>query len=173
MLTATLALTLSLTAPVQADPPKITLRMPDTAVTAGSMVRASIELEFAPGLHGYQNPPSEDYMIPVSIEVSEESPLAGAWIAYPRGKEAIAGGETKPVLTYSGKVSIPVTFRAGATAGKQTVSFVVGYQQCNETTCFAPSRKTMTAEFDVVTADGTATRRMGADLARLARQVAQ
>ncbi|HTQ10393.1 MAG TPA: hypothetical protein VMI31_10005, partial [Fimbriimonadaceae bacterium] len=52
----------------QGTPATVKVTLPKTA-KAGSTVKGIVEVTFADGMHGYQNPPTEDYMIPVKLTV--------------------------------------------------------------------------------------------------------
>ncbi len=134
-------------ASLQNEAPKATLAIEPGTVVAGSLVKAVVTLTFAPGLHGYQNPPSEDYMIPIAIKgVEGGSQLS---VRYPKGEPATVGGEASPVMTYAGRIEIPVLVRVPSQTGDQTVKVSIGYQLCNEQACFPPGTVVATSRFNV------------------------
>ncbi|MBI3721177.1 MAG: thioredoxin family protein [Fimbriimonas ginsengisoli] len=108
-----------------------------TKVKPRAVATGVAKITFAPGLHGYQNPPSESYLIPVGLKIDPPFTLAG--VKYPAGVDATVGGADKPVKTYSGTIAIPFSFRAPQSGGKQPLRLRVTYQQCDETTCYPPS----------------------------------
>ncbi|MEZ5162825.1 MAG: hypothetical protein R2688_03545 [Fimbriimonadaceae bacterium] len=134
-LTSLLAATVLNTA--QADAPTVSLTLNSPEAEAGQLVPGTVTVTFAPGLHGYQNPPSEDYMIPVAVSAGSEASKV-LLISYPDGVPATVGGETKPAMTYEGTVEIPVLVRIPSEAGEQIVSVMKpgGISEMNESACF-------------------------------------
>lgn len=130
-----------------AEAPKAKLTLPETEVVAGSLVKGTVSLTFAPGLHGYQNPPSEDYMIPVEIKSVEGATKLS--VRYPAGHPAAVGGELDPVMTYSGTVEIPVLVRIPEVKGSYEFKIAVGYQQCNDQACYPPGTVSVTGAVNV------------------------
>lgn len=137
---------LTLLAPAQAAAPEIIVKLASDSGIAGGPVRGTATLIFAPGLHGYQNPPSQDYQIPVALSVGEEA-FMPVKIKYPIGEDHTVGGETEASRTYSGTVVIPFVLKSPAKPGKHTISVKVRYQQCTDSMCFAPKTSTQTVEF--------------------------
>src|SRR5947209_4781738 len=80
--------------------PRASLGIVSVKPKPGSKVKAMLTLTFGEGLHAYQNPPSEDYMIPVTVKSSSSSGVSLVKVAYPVGRDEIVGGETKPVKVY-------------------------------------------------------------------------
>lgn len=131
----------------QNEAPKVKLEIESGPVVAGGLAKAVVSLTFAPGLHGYQNPPSEDYMIPVEVKSVDGGVKYS--VRYPKGEPAVVGGETSPVMTYHGTVKIPVFIRVPQKTGKQPVKVSVGYQQCTDQACFPPGTVTAVGELEV------------------------
>ena len=149
----------------QSEAPNATLTIPEQPMVAGSIVRAVVELQFAPGLHAYQNPPSLEYQIPVTVSSSTANLLL---VRYPAGEPAAIGGDPKPSMTYAGDVRIPVLVRLPRKAGEQAVKVSVRYQQCNDSSCFPPGTVTATAMVRVAASSKTVASQRGADLVALA-----
>lgn len=105
---------------------------------AGTQVKGTIEVTFSEGLHGYQNPPSDEYQIPVKVSVDTKGFVLGK-PAYPKGVMKIMGGDTKPAAIYEGTIKIPVTVTLPKKPGSAAIKFTVNYQQCNDQSCFPPS----------------------------------
>ncbi len=118
--------------------PKAQLKLDKACAVAGSTLKGKIILTFADGLHGYQNPPSEDYQIPTKIEAAKGTTLLKA--LYPKGEPFLMAGEQKPAMVYQGRVEIPVEIKVPAKAGKHTIKLTVNYQQCNDSSCFPPGK---------------------------------
>lgn len=130
-------------------PPKVSVKVLNAKAKPGEKVKATLTVGFGSGLHAYQNPPSESYMIPVTV-TSKGVSLVKA--AYPKGVDAAVGGDTKPVKVYEGTVQIPILLLAPAKPGTYSAALTVRYQQCNATSCFPPGTVAANANFSVVTA---------------------
>lgn len=128
--------------------PEVKLVFPASA-KAGQKVQGTIEITFAEGLHGYQNPPSEAYQIPVKVSLDTKG-YKLVKVAYPKGIAKATGGETKPSNVYEGTIRIPVTVEMPKKPGAAVFKLTISYQQCNDETCFPPSSVTGTAKLKVV-----------------------
>ncbi len=145
-------LLLALAGWAQNTPPTISFALDKASGRPGEVVRGVVTVTFAEGLHAYQNPPSEDYMIPLEVKADEGTTLVK--VEYPAGVGKAVGGSDVPVLVYSGETRVPVQIKLGAKPGPQTVALKVRYQQCDATSCFAP--KTERVEAKVTVSGGTA-----------------
>lgn len=133
----------------QAAAPTATLKFDKSSAAAGSVVKATLTLTFAEGLHGYQNPPADEYQIPVSVSVIEKGfKLVKA--NYPKGMDFTMAGEAKPTKVYEGKISIPLEIKTGAKPGTYNVNVKISYQQCNDSSCFPPGDLVAKAQLKVV-----------------------
>ncbi len=141
-------LLLSLLAFAQSNtPPTIKLSFPKQA-KAGATVMGVVEVSFAEGLHGYQNPPSGEYQIPVAVSVNKQFKLVKA--AYPKGIAKATGGDPTPAAVYEGTIRIPVTVKVPAKPGQSEMKISLNYQQCNASSCFPPSTVSSTVKLKVV-----------------------
>jgi DsbC/DsbD-like thiol-disulfide interchange protein len=120
----------------QNEAPSMKVTFPK-AVKAGSKVKAMVEISFVEGLHGYQNPPSTEWQIPVKLSVQKTIKVLK--VEYPKGVPMKMAGDEKPSAVYEGTIKVPVWIIAPKTVGKNTIKFILNYQQCNEETCFPPS----------------------------------
>jgi len=136
-------------------PPKLSLLSPTKAGVAGSRLQLTVTITFADGLHGYQNPPSEDWMIPVKVSLSGLGVKVNR-ITYPKGESLVVGGLDTPAMVYGGKTDIQVEFTLPNTVGPRRIPVRVEYQQCDDQNCYAPN--SLTGELAVeVTAPAGAT----------------
>jgi len=147
----------------QAPPPQISVHLGEAKLKPGQLAKATVKVKFAPGLHGYQNPPSEDYMIPVTVTGLEGVQVVS--VHYPPGHGAKIGGSATEVMTYSDEIEIQVYFRAPKKVGAGKVSLNVMYQQCNDDSCFPPGNAQVNASYSV---NGTG---MASSAARLGNDV--
>ena len=117
-------------------PPTVTLKVLTPRVQPNKPFKAELVVKFGEGLHGYQNPPSDTFEIPVTVKLkSGDAKLVK--ISYPKGADMKMVGDTKPTKVYSGSVTIPLSFVAGKKPGALVLSF--NYQQCTDANCFPPS----------------------------------
>jgi len=130
----------------QGAPPTIKIVFPKTA-KAGAAVKGTIEVTFADGLHSYQNPPTEDYMIPVKVAVENKGFTLTA--KYPKGVMKAMGGDPKPAGVYEGTIKIPVTLKVPKNTGTVQVKFTLHYQECNDQSCFPPADVSDTVKLQI------------------------
>jgi hypothetical protein len=120
-----------------ADPPTVVIKLLKPTGAAGRHIKGEATVTFADGLHGYQNPPSENYMLPVVLKLDAKG-FKLAKIVYPKGEMLAIGGETKPAAVYGGTIKIPFVLALPNKAGKYPVAFKLAFQQCNDVACFRP-----------------------------------
>lgn len=121
----------------QSAPPTITFKFDKASAAPGATIKGTLTITFADGLHGYQNPPSDQYQIPVKVSVIE-SGFKLLKATYPKGTDFTMAGEEKPTKVYQGTIKIPVEIKASAKPGTYNVNVKLDYQQCNESSCFPP-----------------------------------
>lgn len=119
----------------QDSPPEVTFSTEKATYKAGEEIKGTVTATFAPGLHGYQNPPSKDYMLAVKVTAGAGTTLKT--VKYPKGHMAMAGGEEAAV--YSGTVEFPVVIAAPKGTGKVKLSLAFFYQQCDDNMCYIPN----------------------------------
>jgi DsbC/DsbD-like thiol-disulfide interchange protein len=136
-------LALGATALGQETPPRIATNL-DLTKGVKAMV-LTVNLTFAEGLHGYQNPPSDPFENPVTISISDKR-FKIVKISYPKGVPFKQDDAEKGSLVYMGTVAIPVTIGV-AKGAKVPASFTlpvkISYQQCSGSTCFPPTVTTL------------------------------
>lgn len=133
----------------QAPTPTVSVSAPPKQVAAGAKLTLTVTLTFADGMHGYQNPPAQEYEIPVTVKIDGKE-FKVVKVAYPAGVDAKIGGSDKPTKSYEGVVKIPITLTAPTKIGSKNLKVIVGYQQCDETTCFPPGEVSTTVKVNVV-----------------------
>lgn len=128
--------------------PKIELLLGQKSFAAASKVKASVRITFETGRHGNQNPPSKDYMIPVTVSLKgKDFKLV---VTYPKGVARKSGGEREDVMVYEGTVEIPILLDAPARPGPYVLKIAVEYQQCTETDCFPPESVVLSQKVTVL-----------------------
>src|SRR5690348_10112222 len=101
ILSAIVALTICLAVGQGNTAPAVKLVLPKEA-KPGATVKGTVELTFAEGLHGYQNPPTDEYQIPVKVDAETKGFTLKA--TYPKGIMKAIGGDPKPSAVYEGTV---------------------------------------------------------------------
>lgn len=133
----------------QAPSPTLGITAVPKQVIAGSKLTFHVIFTFAPGFHGYQNPPAQDYEIPVTVKIDGKE-FKVLKIAYPPGIDAKIGGNDKSTKAYEGEIKIPVTLSLPQKPGVRNVKVTVSYQQCDESSCFPPGDVSSTFKVNVV-----------------------
>lgn len=129
------------------EAPTVKVTLPKNA-KPGATVKGTVTITFADGLHGYQNPPTDDYQIPVKVSIDTKGFVLKK-AEYPKGTMRVSGGDTKPSGLYEGTIKIPVTIVVPKKAGDSEIKVTVNYQQCNEQSCFPPDHVTSTVKLKI------------------------
>ncbi|RYG23845.1 hypothetical protein EON82_12720 [bacterium] len=138
---------------MQGEKPTATVKLAAPTATVGQAVKGTLTLVLPEGLHGYQNPPADEYENPITLRVVEKNFKLGK-IEYPKGVELKMDGAEKPTKVYEGTVQIPFTLIATKplAKGASTVGFKVDYQLCSMSSCWPPSSIVVKAPLKVVPA---------------------
>lgn len=120
-------------------PPKISVALSKATVKRGETVKSVLKIRFAEGFYGYQNPPTEEYQIPVTL--ATKPPGVKIKVAYPKG--VLREGVGATAALYEGDVDIPFEVAVDRPRGRVLATFDVRYQQCTETNCFPPRTKSV------------------------------
>lgn len=121
---------------IQETPPKAELKLATSRAKPGSLVTGKVVLTFSPGLHAYQNPPTEEFMVPVKVEGAAKGMSVKP--SYPKGVVKEFMGVRSAV--YEGTIEIPVAITLPKSAsGRFLVRLKVAYQQCDDTSCYPPN----------------------------------
>lgn len=116
------------------DAPKVSASTNTSELKVGEIYDGRLTVEFAAGLHGYQNPPTDPDLIPVAIVGTDAVEVVDA--QYPKGEMKMAAG-TEAAL-YDGTVTIPFRFKVLKEMGSERPPIRLSYQQCDENMCYAP-----------------------------------
>lgn len=129
--------TLALILLAQGEKPTATVKLASATAIVGQPVKGTLTLTIPEGMHGYQNPPADEYENPIKLGIIE-SGFKLVKVAYPKGASMTMEGAQKPTMVYEGAISIPFTFVATKPAAR-AVSFRIDYQLCTASSCFPPS----------------------------------
>jgi DsbC/DsbD-like thiol-disulfide interchange protein len=136
----------------QGDPPKVVFSLDKPTVAAGGTLTGKVTVTFADGLHGYQNPPSDDSDIPVKVSAPKGAKFTVSTVKYPKGEKKVLAGSSTPTAVYEGTIVIPVTLKAPKTVGATKATIQFDYQECNDSSCFPPGVLQASADVKVVAA---------------------
>ncbi|MDR3688478.1 MAG: protein-disulfide reductase DsbD family protein [Fimbriimonas sp.] len=125
-------------------PPVVKLKVGSPVVLASKPFKATLSVTFGPGLHAYQNPPSDPTNIPITVKAGDKV-FKVLSVSYPKGVAKAIPAETKAINVYSGTIQIPITLQAPAKTGRLPIEVSLGYQQCTDQSCFPPSSVTAKA----------------------------
>jgi thiol:disulfide interchange protein DsbD len=122
----------------------------------GQIVRAAVALEVAMDLHVNANPPTYDYLIPVTISIEGQEGITLARSFYPEAEHVEFPYADEPLAVYEGTVVIGMELEIAADAplGDHTIELSVRYQACNDRSCFAPANASLTLPVTVAS-EGT------------------
>lgn len=111
-----------------------------TQIKAGTSSEAVLKLKIQPPFHVNANPPSENNLIPTTIEFESKNGLTFEKPNYPAGESKKFEFSEKPLAVYEGEIEIklPVKADAKAAKGEQTVSGRLRFQACDEAVCYRP-----------------------------------
>jgi cytochrome c biogenesis DsbD-like protein len=125
----------------------------------------AIVVGIMPGFHMNANKVSLDYLIPTTLTATLPAGFKEIKTSYPEGKTLKLDFSDTPLSVYTGSFTMRVKLSAGADAalGKQTLSFVLKYQACNDTSCLPPVKIPVTAAIEVAPA-GAKTRAMSPEI---------
>ncbi len=135
-------------------PPTVSFKTDKATYKTGEEIRGTVTATFAPGLHGYQNPPDDPNLIPVTVKPGDGTTISS--VTYPKGHVEMVAGAASAV--YSGTVEFRVVIAAPTKPGKQKLNLGFYYQQCDASTCFMPTTIQLSAE---VTIEGGAATPVG------------
>jgi len=133
--------------------PTATIKLSAPTATVGKELKGTIKLSFPLGLHGYQNPPADEFENPIKLSISDKN-YKLIKIEYPAGKEFKIQGAEKASLIYEGDIEIPFTLVPTKVQAKnvKAVMLKLGYQLCSSSYCWPPAALTLKAPLKVVAA---------------------
>jgi Disulphide bond corrector protein DsbC len=114
---------------------------------AGKPDNLTLHFRVAPGLHINSHAPKENFLIPTTFSIPEDSGVRLENADYPPGGEFVEPFDPNEKLSvYTGEFAIDT--RIVASPGDHLVQAKLHYQACTNNTCLPP--KTMTVAIDVV-----------------------
>lgn len=134
--------------PTTNTPPTVKLKLP-ASVKPGILAKGEAEISFASGLHAYQNPPSQEYQIPLTLKTTTKG-FETVTVRYPAGTDFLMAGESEPSKVYEGTIRVPFDLRAPKKAGTYEIQVKIDLQQCDAQSCFPPETVTAKAKLKVL-----------------------
>jgi hypothetical protein len=117
------------------------------SVPAAKATTVVLHFRIAAGLHINSNKPREDYLIPTTFSIPEESGVRLDGASYPAGSDlTLPLDPTEKLSVYTDEFSIEA--RIVAAPGDHLVEARLHYQACDKNACMPP--KTITVPIDVI-----------------------
>ncbi len=117
------------------------------AVAPGGKGMLFVTVAVAPRFHINAHKPNDPDLIPTTFTGAGTPGVALGAAKFPTPKTIKESYETLPMPVYQGRTVIAVPFTVAKTArpGKITLGGTLGYQGCNETSCYPPTSATVKA----------------------------
>lgn len=110
-------------------------------ITAGASSTAGIPVRVADGHRVQANPASNEFLVPLTLEIDDVGGLVFGPPAYPEGEAYRLEGADEDLQTYAGEfeVIVPVSVTDAAAPGLRRVVGELHFQACNSRICFFPA----------------------------------
>ena len=121
--------------PKPADLVKVQAKIENASGAASGTLRVTARI--APGWHVNSHTPSEDFLIPTTVQLTPAPGVRAGEPRYPPGKNKKFAFSEKPLSVYEDQfeIEIPVSW---TTAAAPAVEGSIEFQPCNDTQCLAP-----------------------------------
>ena len=122
------------------QPPIVTVKAPLAQLAAGSSGEVIVSVEVAEGFHVQANPAADEFLIPLSLEFETPEGVSVGDPRYPKPEKHTLTGSEQVLLTYHGKIDVPLQLKVSADVGQgpQTLNGTMRYQACDRRTCRSP-----------------------------------
>ena len=119
----------------------VTAKALPLTVARGGHGTLFLTVAVAPHYHINSNKPADKSLIPTVFTGMNSAGVTFGAAHYPTPKAIQLSSAKTPVLVYQGKtvIAIPYTVAKTAKAGRASLHGSLGYQACNELSCFPPS----------------------------------
>ena len=110
-------------------------------ISAGQQATVQLTIRIRPGYHINANKPAEDYLIATKL-TWDQNPLQLKAVDYPEAERVKYSFSPKPLLVYSGNITVSSTFSVPDTvpAELNELTGTLLYQACNDKACFRPQK---------------------------------
>jgi thiol:disulfide interchange protein DsbD len=134
----------------QSNVERVTVGQPQkVAGKRNDAVQTKIPVSILEGYHVNSNTPSDEYLIPLKVTWTSLGALDGGQVTFPKAEKITVGDQQLSVFT--GKIDLAVNFKvsANAPAGPGVASGKLGYQACNNKSCFPPKSVEISVPYQV------------------------
>ena len=115
----------------------------ETSVTvaAGASSTVHVPVRVADGHRVQANPASNQFLVPLELDIDDQEGLVFAIPAYPKAEPYLLDGADEVLMTYAGEFEVIVSVAAAddAAPGDHIVSGELHYQACNSRMCLFPA----------------------------------
>jgi hypothetical protein len=109
---------------------------------AGGTFEVAAVVRVKEGWHINANPPSLDFLIPTTLEVTSDLAIKVEDVRYPEAEWLEFPGIEEKLKVYTGRVVVRarLTLSEAETQESGTLRLVIGYQACDDQRCLAPAK---------------------------------
>ena len=155
-----------------AEQPKVSTRiyLSGDKLVAGSTVPFAVKATIAEGWHVNAQPPSQEYLIPITVSVKSTHGTKLVDMLYPQGAGHDSG--VGQIAIYEGEVYLFGTIEVPQTVGQtEELVFETSYQTCSDANeCLPPAKSKITGKIAIV-APGTPVKPMNAQIFQRREQI--
>jgi hypothetical protein len=110
-------------------------------VASGDEATITVPVQVADGHRVQANPASNEFLVPLQLEIEEIDGFAFDEPIYPMGEPYLLEGDDEPLSTYVAefKVVVRVAVEKDTAPGEYVVSGTLHFQACNSRMCLFPS----------------------------------
>jgi hypothetical protein len=115
--------------------------MKAATVAPGEKTTLIVPVLVADGHRIQANPASNEFLVPLQLEMEDIAGLQFGPPVYPEGEPYVLEGADEILMTYIGEVEVvlPVSATGAAAPGDRTVMGELRYQACNSRMCLFPA----------------------------------
>jgi hypothetical protein len=125
---------------VEKHPVKLTAAPSKGTVAPGEEFEVAIELEVAEGWHVNSHNPRQDFLVPTSLDTTDQARVTLGEIPYPAGHDIDLAGESLSVYDGVVRFAIPAKVAADSAPGEGILTFRLRFQACDDRSCLAPEQ---------------------------------
>ena len=128
------------------------IALPSRQPAAGEVFSLVVHLDIRDGWHINANPASSDLLIPTSLILNADIPLALAEVRYPAGQAFVFPALEETLSVYQGQVAFwaDVSPDEKAAGAEGDLRLLVQYQACDEARCLPPAELSQSVRLTVM-----------------------
>jgi len=113
----------------------------DLTLVAGQATTLRLRIAIAPDFHVQANPASDEFLVPLQLQLEPRSDIHAEAPSYPPGSPYRLQGADSDLLIYEGTfgIDLPIVAEPTAPPGNYTLSGQIRYQACDAHSCLAPA----------------------------------